>query len=103
MARWITADWHLGEDRFDLMGRPFRTIDEHIDTLVVNHNNLVYPDDEVFVIGDVCYQKRPEYLSRVAMFHGKKTLVRGNHDRVIEDKEFLEYFDKVIPERRLGN
>lgn len=98
MARWITADWHLGEDRFDLMGRPFRTIDEMIDTLVTNHNNLVYPDDEVFVVGDVCYQKRPEYLCRVADFHGKKTLIRGNHDRVISDEEFLKYFDRVVPE-----
>jgi len=98
MARWITADWHLGEDRFDLMGRPFRTIDEMIDTLTANHNNLVYPDDEVFVVGDVCYQKRPEYLCRVADFHGKKTLIRGNHDRVISDEEFLKYFDRVIPE-----
>jgi calcineurin-like phosphoesterase family protein len=98
MARWTCSDYHLGEDRFELMGRPFRTIDEMIDTLIANHNNLVYPDDEVYMLGDVCYQKRPEYLCRVADFHGKKILVRGNHDRGISDKEFLQYFDKVIPE-----
>ena len=88
MATWLTADWHLGEDRFDLMGRPFQTVDQMIGTLVANHNTLVAKDDTVYMVGDVCYQKKPEFLDRVALFNGKKTLIRGNHDRPITDAQF---------------
>ena len=31
MKRWITADWHLGEDRFQIMQRPFATAQMHVD------------------------------------------------------------------------
>lgn len=96
MAKFITADQHLGEDRFEIMGRPFTSIEGMIDTLIKNHNSLVMPDDEVYMVGDVCYQKRPEYLNRVADFNGKKTLIRGNHDRSLSDTDFLMYFDKVV-------
>lgn len=96
--KWITADWHLGEDRFQLMGRPFTTKEEHIDTLINNHNAVVKPDDKVIVIGDVCYQKCPESLGFVAKFNGRKTLIRGNHDRVITDEQFKPYFDTIIAE-----
>ncbi len=98
MATWLTADWHLGEDRFEIMGRPFQTVDQHVNTLISNHNAIVAPNDTVYMIGDVCYQKKPEFLDRVALFHGKKTLIRGNHDRPITDTQFKKYFEHVVPE-----
>lgn len=98
MATWLTADWHLGEDRFELMGRPFQTVDQMINTLVSNHNAMVGKDDVVYMVGDVCYQKTPEFLDRVALFNGKKTLLRGNHDRGITDTQFKKYFKVIIPE-----
>jgi len=33
MKRWITADWHLGEDRFAIMQRPFKEQREMIEHL----------------------------------------------------------------------
>lgn len=96
--KWLTADYHLGEDRFELMGRPFSTIEEMINLLVDNHNKLVKPDDEVYLVGDVCYNKRPEYLHHIDRFNGIKTLIRGNHDRDISDEEFLKHFTKIVPE-----
>jgi len=98
MKSFVTADWHLGEDRFQLMGRPFNNVDEHIDTLVKNHNSVVRPDDMVYMLGDVCYQKAPEYLSQVSRFNGKKTLVRGNHDKVFTDEQLRPYFDAIYIE-----
>jgi calcineurin-like phosphoesterase family protein len=98
MATWLTADWHLGEDRFEIMGRPFQTVDQMISALVSNHNALVAKDDTVYMVGDVCFQKKPEFLDRVALFNGKKTLIRGNHDRPITDAQFKKYFEHVIPE-----
>lgn len=98
MKTWLTADWHLGEDRFELMGRPFTSRDEHIDTLIKNHNALVSPEDTVIVVGDVCYQKTPEFLPLVAKFNGKKILIRGNHDKVFTDEQLKPYFSTIYAE-----
>jgi calcineurin-like phosphoesterase family protein len=95
---WLTADWHLGENRFEIMQRPFKTVAEHIDTLVERHNSLVKPEDEVIVAGDAVYQKAPEYVEHLSRFNGRKTLIRGNHDRVIDDDTFAKYFDIIVEE-----
>ena len=98
MAIFLTADWHIADPRFELMGRPFTTVDEAIRTLVSNHNTIVSKDDTVYVVGDVCYQKAPEYLDRASLFNGRKILIRGNHDRGITDEQFKKHFATVIPE-----
>lgn len=95
---WFTSDWHLGEDRFAIMDRPFTNTDEHIDFLVEQHNKLVAPEDTVWNLGDICYQNHPEYLNHVARFNGTKHMVRGNHDRVFTDEQLLQYFETVVPE-----
>lgn len=96
---WLTADWHLGENRFELMGRPpYGSQQEMVDVFVANHNSLVAPDDRVIVVGDAVYQHAPEFLEQVSRFNGVKTLIRGNHDRVFSDEQFAPYFETVIPE-----
>lgn len=98
MAKFITSDFHLGETRLQILGRPFNTTMDMISTLMRNHNSIVNEEDEVIIVGDVCYKEVPEYLKYLAGFNGKKTLIRGNHDRGITDEEFLKYFEKVIPD-----
>ena len=98
MKKWICADWHLCEDRFELLSRPFKTKIEHIKHLVSKHNELVGPDDEVIMVGDVCYQKAPEFLHYVDLFNGNKTLIRGNHDRVLTDEDFSSHFNTIVKE-----
>jgi calcineurin-like phosphoesterase family protein len=98
MKRWITADWHLGEDRMAIMQRPFKDQREMIEVLVERHNAIVAPDDLVYMVGDVCYQKYPEFLGEVDRFNGKKIVFRGNHDRVFTDDQLLKHFQEVVPE-----
>lgn len=98
MNTWLVADHHLGEDRFDIMGRPFDDPNEQVEFLIKNHNSKVQPDDLVYVLGDVCYNKHPEFVKHVARFNGTKILVRGNHDRYISDNVFKDYFKEIIPE-----
>lgn len=99
MALWLTADWHLGEDRFEIMQRPFKSVDDHINLLVERHNSVVGPDDEVLVVGDVVYQNADKtYLECVSAFNGKKTLIRGNHDRKFSESELLRHFHQIIEE-----
>jgi calcineurin-like phosphoesterase family protein len=94
--KWITADWHLGERRLELMCRPFDSTTEHDETIIANHNRLVAPDDVVLCVGDVTNKDTPEQLSSVARMHGRKLLVRGNHDQLHTDNELYKYFDLVI-------
>lgn len=98
MKIFFTADYHLGEDRFKIMHRPFSSQQEMVDTLIKNHNSLVAPDDLVYHLGDVCYQKTPEFLPQIEKFNGRKILIRGNHDRVFTDNDLKPYFDHIVPE-----
>lgn len=95
---WLTADWHLGEDRMHLMQRPFNDPDVMGTHILRMHNSVVKPEDELIIVGDVVYKERPEYLKYLKQFNGRKTLIRGNHDRVFTDADLKEYFEEVVPE-----
>lgn len=97
---FLTADWHLGEDRFRILQRPFQTSEEYISHLIKNHNKIVSPEDTVYVLGDVIYQKAEvaSYLPIIAKLNGKKILIRGNHDKVITDEQFRPYFETIYPD-----
>lgn len=98
MNTFLTADWHLGEDRFAIMQRPFASVEAQTSYLVGCHNELVTAEDRVFVLGDVLSQKCDieQFLPEIARFHGKKILVRGNHDNLISDELFAPYFDMIV-------
>lgn len=94
---WISADWHIGDDRFKILGRPFKTLEEYHALLIKNHNALVGKDDTFILNGDAVYQKAdPKYLELISQFNGKKILVRGNHDGAFTNEQFAPYFDKII-------
>lgn len=97
MKTWLTADWHLGETRMELMGRPFVSPHEQLAVLAHNHNSVVKPEDTVIVVGDVCNKDAPEWLKFVGThFNGRKLLIRGNHDRGFTDDQLRPYFDQII-------
>ena len=95
---FLSADHHLGESRMNIMHRPFRSPEEMINILLINHNEIVQSNDIVYHLGDVCYQKTPHYLSNINDFNGRKILIRGNHDRVFTDDELSPYFEQIIAE-----
>ena len=97
---FLTADWHLGETRLQLMQRPFATSEEHVAHLLEKHNQIVQPEDLVYVVGDVLWQKADPaiYLPVIAKFNGRKILIRGNHDRPFTDEQFRPYFEEIYPD-----
>lgn len=94
--RWITADWHLGDTRMDLLMRPFGSALEQTSYLLQKHNAMVSPDDLVIVVGDVACD--PDELRNVSRFHGTKVLIRGNKDRDYSDEVLGEYFQQITAE-----
>ena len=90
------ADLHLGHAnivKFEDGARPFASIEEHDEILVMRWNKVVRPEDSVWVLGDVYFGGREnhEILRRL---NGKKRLVLGNHD-YYPIENYLKYFARV--------
>lgn len=89
---YYTADLHLGYlPILQATLRPFASVKEMDEALIRNWNETVWPEDTVYIVGDLSYNggKTPaQYLSRL---NGIKHLIRGNHDTGIEDA--VRFFD----------
>ena len=80
MSVFVTSDCHFGHDRdFIWKARGFASIEEMNETIVSNWNNVVSPEDEVYLLGDVMLggTENIEYVKRL---NGKLHIVLGNHD-----------------------
>ena len=111
--KYFTSDWHLGEDRIgvngkpDLFYRPFTSTKIQDTTITENFLQSGFVDgDEFFHLGDVVYdiandeailnlvKLRDEFPSSVF------TLIVGNYDEGIERMNILEnYFDVIEHEK----
>ena len=97
MARLFTSDLHLGHRniaRYEpgravaagippLLGPADDATQARLDALLIDRwNAVVQPDDEVWVLGDLCLGQLDRTLSLVTELAGRIVLVPGNHDRV---------------------
>jgi calcineurin-like phosphoesterase family protein len=69
--------WHTNIIRF--CNRPYASIEEMNEMLILNWNNTVKPDDIVYYLGDFSLATRP-VETVTPRLNGKKFLVPGNHD-----------------------
>lgn len=82
MTTWYTSDLHLGHANIvKFCDRPWDTVDQMNEGIVQRWNNVVAPDDEVYVLGDLALGKLDDSLAVAARLNGQKYLVPGNHDR----------------------
>ena len=95
---FITSDLHLGDERMKILGRPFSSAQKMLEKLVELHNLMVRHEDKVIIVGDVCNKDTPELVKNIALFNGRKILIRGNHDVNLTDSDLKDYFEEVIPD-----
>ena len=88
---WVVADPHFGHMLMQKL-RPWDTIKEHDEALVDNWNSVVRDGDRVYVLGDLCMNRR--YISTIEKCNGRKVLVKGNHD-IFKLKDYVDYFDDI--------
>ena len=95
--RFYIGDMHFGHQnviKFD--NRPFKDWEQMDIELINRWNDVVKPEDEVYILGDFCCrnQKSEEwYLHRL---NGTKHLVIGNHDgRLLRNKKAVECFGSI--------
>lgn len=98
MAIFFTSDLHLGHKNIlASCGRPFDTVEEMDDELIVKWNQKVGADDDVYILGDLAFRSANHinyYLKHMA---GHKYLVVGNHDVgwMKNVKDMSQYFEAV--------
>ena len=81
---YVTSDWHFNHKKpFLYAPRGFATVEEMNEGLIQNYNSIVKPDDDVYVLGDLCLggaEKLEENEQLLKRLNGHIHIVRGNHD-----------------------
>ena len=106
MKTYITSDLHLGHANImkfcpTSRARFNNDVDCMNETIVAEWNQIVQPEDRVYILGDVAFMSANVAASYLARMNGTKILIVGNHDsKLLKDPafrgEFLEihkYYD----------
>jgi calcineurin-like phosphoesterase family protein len=95
---YFTADTHFNhENIIKLCGRPFSGVAEMNETLIENWNSCVKANDEIYILGDFAFKGSAlEAEKIIKRLNGIKYLIRGNHDKFLDDKNFNKNHFKWI-------
>lgn len=80
--------------------RPFDSVEQMDEFMLEEHNSVVKPNDKWYNLGDVAIKRKD--IAKIASYHGKKRLIRGNHD-IYKTREYLEVFEEVYAYRVLDD
>ena len=88
--KYFIADTHFDhENIIRLSNRPFASIEEMNEALITNWNNTVKVTDEVYILGDFLFRSSGSSATDILKkLNGKKYLIKGNHEKYLEDKSF---------------
>lgn len=79
--KWFTADFHLFHNNIiKYCNRPFDDVWGMHDAIVSGMNDVVQPNDELFILGDVSMYGGQKVRDILEKIHGRKHLILGNHD-----------------------
>jgi calcineurin-like phosphoesterase family protein len=79
----ITSDlhaYHKGILQFCPKTRPFSSIEEMNEQMILDWNRIVQPQDIVWILGDVSFGTPSQTYAWLSQLNGVLKLVRGNHD-----------------------
>jgi calcineurin-like phosphoesterase family protein len=87
---YFTSDTHFYHSNIINLGkRPFADLDEMHSVLIRNWNSLVSDRDEIYILGDFIHKGDGRQANAILKkLKGKKYLIRGNHDKYIDDEDF---------------
>lgn len=79
---YFTSDLHFGHDKeFIWKARGFNSLKEMEEAIVSRWNNIVQPDDVVYILGDVMLGlNQTASLDLLYSLNGTKRIIAGNHD-----------------------
>jgi len=87
---FFTSDQHFFHRRIlNQYGRRFSNVEEMNKCLIENWNKCVRQDDEVYILGDFLADADGTAANRIlSELRGIKYLIRGNHDKYLDDPSF---------------
>ena len=94
------SDLHFFHERLNqsMDKRGFGSLEEMHSYMIRQWKENVTANDEVYILGDFSVAKGLDTNAILSQLPGKKYLIRGNHDRYLEDKSFKEdYFEWILP------
>ena len=103
MTRWFTSDTHFSHANIiQFCDRPFVDVEEMNNKIVNRINELVSPDDELWILGDLAMGDITKSLSVVSRILAEKVIVLGNHDRAhpYYGSKHALWFDKYLAETK---
>lgn len=89
---FFTSDLHIGHDKdFLYQKRGFINITEHDTQIIKNWNSIITPEDNVYILGDLCMSSNEAEWNRVFYnLNGHLFFIRGNHDT---DNKIITYIN----------
>lgn len=107
---WLVSDTHFGHDgvytkftdrKTGLPIRPWAASAEEGDEIIrETWNARVRPNDRVYHLGDVAIPRRG--LKMMEGLHGRKILIRGNHD-IFKLRDYTEYFEDILGTKKIAD
>jgi len=99
MKVYVGSDHHFGHKnilKFNAATRQFRDVDHMNEMLVEMWNDIVTPDDLVYILGDFAFTSSSVAARFAARMNGRKILIQGNHDsKLVKDVSFRREFEEI--------
>lgn len=100
MKTWIGSDFHWGHKNImnfcPATRAHYRDVDHMNRDMIEQWNNLVEPEDLVYMLGDIAFMNGFEASKIVNSLNGRKILIKGNHDnKTIKDFHFRNSFEEI--------
>ena len=78
-----------------LANRPYNTVEEMNEDIILRWNSRVTDNDDVYILGDMFFrfdniQQVKDILNRL---NGRKHLIKGNHDKFLKQIRWQDYFE----------
>lgn len=93
---YFIADQHFGHSKIiEYEKRPFISVYEMDKYMIKMWNSVVKKNDTVFILGDYSFHGFEGTKSITSKLKGKKILIRGNHDKKIDEFYLNAGIDKI--------
>jgi len=91
---WFTADHHFGHANIiDFCHRPFASVEDMNEGLIMRWNDRINPGDQVYVLGDLFWKGGLPIFKRL---NGVIHLIEGSHDAEAKRPEIREHLAEIV-------
>lgn len=95
---YYISDLHMFHDNIlKLCKRPYSNVEDMNNDIIRRWNARVTPEDDVYILGDMFFKHKDiETVKNVLkQLKGKKHIIRGNHDKFLNQIRWQDYFESV--------